>query len=97
MCLQLTQQRDAESAIRLGDVFSLLIEHYFRSQQPQECLRMVENMKKRGINVRMYLEQSDIDAIHQAAGIPVGSASGGGVDDEEEEVVDDEDDIPDED
>ena len=31
MCLQLTQQRDAESSIRLGDVYSLLIEYYFKS------------------------------------------------------------------
>lgn len=60
-----------EEAIRLGDVFAQLIEHYFYKNQFQEAYKYLEKMKKKNIIVTPYLDAHIVDAIYQGVGIQV--------------------------
>ncbi|KAA0149061.1 hypothetical protein FNF31_04973 [Cafeteria roenbergensis] len=83
LCGELLDQPDADQAIRTGDVFALLIEHYFKAGEAEKAYRLLEAMRERGIAVTQFLDTSDVDAIYRAAGVD--PRSGG-----DDDVVDDE-------
>ena len=56
ICDQLVDTPGVEEAIRLGDVFAQLIEHYFQMQQYQDAYKYLEKMKKKNIIVIPYLD-----------------------------------------
>lgn len=82
ICMQLLEQRDAEGAIRVGDVFALLI--YFQAQQRQWSTAhgLIESMRSRGIPLGPFIDATLIESIYTSVGIdPRAAGVLGGEDD----------------
>jgi len=98
-CHQLLEQREVETAIRIGDCFALLVEFYHSSKNYDGAYKLLQDMRQRQIVLNPYLEADIIDEIHLHVGAgpaPERQAErgGGGVlggrqedDDEEEELA----------
>ena len=93
VCTQLLEQRDAEPAIRVGDVFALLV--YYNAQQKEwpRAHGFLEAMRGRGIPLEPYMDTPLIRNIYAQCGQapPSSSASpgregGGKADDVEEKI-----------
>ena len=56
ICDQLVETPGVEDAIRLGDVFAQLIEHYFYKNKFEDAYKYLEKMKKKNIIVTPYLD-----------------------------------------
>lgn len=69
MCAQLLEYPEVESAIRIGDVFAQLIEHYYEKGDLQSAYTYLQGMKKRKIILTPYLDQEMIDNIYSANGV----------------------------
>jgi pentatricopeptide repeat protein len=92
ICEQLVDQKDVEQAIRLGDVFAQLIEHYMKQGQGQKAYEYLERMKKKKIVVTPYLDANVIENIYKAMGMSVpetGGQSKGYDDGINEDIMDD--------
>ena len=103
MCHQLLEQPDVEAAIRVGDVYALMVEWFYSQRQMEQAHVLVEQMRGRGIILSPYLDQEMVHAIYGAMGLPVaqdpapppgGDARGSavGVEEEMEEQIDEQDD-----
>merc|ERR1719335_407190 len=80
VCEQMLQMGDIENAVRMGDVFAQLVEHYSSEQNYPEAHRAVEQMRSRGIILTPYLDRSLLETIYSNVGRPVpdtGEAGGG--------------------
>mmetsp|Transcript_17764 Transcript_17764/g.41776 ORF Transcript_17764/g.41776 Transcript_17764/m.41776 type:complete len:1379 (+) Transcript_17764:96-4232(+) len=77
VCYQLLQQPDIESAIRVGDVFALLIEWYYTQGNYQQAYQLTEKMRERHIILGPYLDQMMVEKIYSAMGIDTGNEDGG--------------------
>jgi len=71
ICDQLVDTPGVEEAIRLGDVFAQLIEHYFYKNNFQDAYKYLEKMKKKNIIVTPYLDPQIVDDIYKGVGIAV--------------------------
>ena len=71
MCHQLLEQPDVEAAIRVGDVYALMVEWYYSQQQMEQAYSLVEKMRARSIILSPYLDQEMVHAIYGAMGLPV--------------------------
>ena len=71
ICDQLVDTPGVEEAIRLGDVFAQLIEHYYYKDSFQEAYKYLDKMKKKNIIVTPYLDPQIVDEIYKAVGIQV--------------------------
>lgn len=69
ICDQLVNTPGVDEAIRLGDVFAQLIEHYFYKQNYQKAYEYLEKMKKRPIIVTPYLDPQIVEDIYSNMGI----------------------------
>jgi len=69
ICDTLVDTQGVEEAIRLGDVFAQLIEHYFYKNQFQDAYKYLEKMKKKNIIVTPYLDPQIVEDIHKGVGI----------------------------
>ncbi len=82
VCVQLLEQRDAEPAIRVGDVYALLV--YFNAQQKEwgKAHGYLESMRGRSIPLEPYIDTPLIKNIYaqcgRAAPSPGGSSAGEG-------------------
>mmetsp|Transcript_26256 Transcript_26256/g.40087 ORF Transcript_26256/g.40087 Transcript_26256/m.40087 type:complete len:118 (-) Transcript_26256:33-386(-) len=74
ICDQLVEMKGVEEAIRLGDVFAQLIEHYFYKNNFQDAYKYLEKMKKKKIIVTPYLDPQIVDDIYKGVGISVPAA-----------------------
>ena len=75
VCDQLVDTPGVEEAIRLGDVFAQLIEHYYYKDSFQEAYKYLDKMKKKNIIVTPYLDPQIVDEIYKAVGIQVPTAT----------------------
>lgn len=71
VCDQLVDTPGVEEAIRLGDVFAQLIEHYYYKDSFQDAYKYLDKMKKKNIIVTPYLDPQIVDEIYKAVGIQV--------------------------
>ena len=71
MCHQLLEQPDVEAAIRVGDVYALMVEWFYSQRQMEQAHQLVEKMRSRGIILSPYLDQEMVQAIYGAMGLPV--------------------------
>ena len=71
LCKQLLEQHHIENALRVGDVYALMVEWYHSQGQMQEAYALVESMRARGIIVSPYLDHEMIQDIHDAVGMPL--------------------------
>lgn len=71
ICDALVDTPGVEEAIRLGDVFAQLIEHYFYKNNFEEAYKYLEKMKKKPIIVTPYLDPQIVEDIYRHMGIQV--------------------------
>jgi intraflagellar transport protein 140 len=71
VCEQMLQMGDIESAVRIGDIFAQLVEHYSSDQNYPEAHRAVEQMRSRGIILTPYLDRALIENIYKGVGLPM--------------------------
>ena len=89
VCVQLLEQRDAETAIRVGDVYALLV--YFHAQQKDwaKAHGFLEGMIARAIPLEPYIDTPLVQNIYGQCGLPppAPTGAGGGGGDEVEEKI----------
>ena len=69
LCIQLLDYPEVESSIRVGDVFSQLIEYYYEKSDMQSAYSYLQQMKKRKIILTPYLDGDMINNIYSANGV----------------------------
>ncbi|KAM7433446.1 hypothetical protein ABFA07_016329 [Porites harrisoni] len=97
-CHILLEEPDLETAVRVGDVYGVIIEHYARQQNYSKAYSIMEEMRRRVPNVNMayYVNMKTIEATHKAVGVPLGRGMGaereirGELDEDEGEEVEEE-------
>jgi len=95
LCHELLSQRNVEAAIRVGDVYALMIEWHYSQGQMEAAYTLVERMRERNIILAPYLDSDMVAAICNALGVPVAADAANGADDDDapeeaiEEDVDD--------
>jgi len=75
---------DVESAIRVGDVFALLVEYYQSQENFEQAYHLIEKMRDRNIILSPYLDQEMVESIYKAMGVTLNDGSMGA---EEEDTV----------
>jgi len=65
---QLVEQPDVEAAVRVGDVFALLIEFYHSQGNMQQAYVLIEKMRERKIILNPYLDSQLIEQVYTAMG-----------------------------
>lgn len=97
-CHILLEEPDLETAVRVGDVYGVIIEHYAREQNYSKAFSVMEEMRRRVPNVNMayYVNMKTIEVVHKAVGAPLGRGMGaereirGELDEDEGEEVEEE-------
>ena len=88
ICDTLVDTPGVEEAIRLGDVFAQLIEHYFYKNSFQDAYKYLDKMKKKNIIVTPYIDPQIVDDIYKEVGIQqpvVAAAVDDGIDEDIQE------------
>jgi len=75
---QLLEQPDVEQAVRVGDVFALLVEFYHSQGNMQQAYVLIEKMQERKIIINPYLDTELVDQVYQTMGEEYGGQGGGG-------------------
>ncbi|KAM8960405.1 intraflagellar transport protein 140 homolog [Pelodytes ibericus] len=77
-CELLLEEPDLDSAIRVGDVYGLLIEHYAQQGDFQKAYRSLEEMRSKipSANLTYYVSQGTLEAVHRALSIPLNRPKG---------------------
>ena len=89
ICDQLVETSGVEDAIRLGDVFAQLIEHYFYKNNFQDAYKYLEKMKKKNIIVTPYLDAHIVENIYEGVGVQMPKNQGGNDDGIDEDINED--------
>ncbi|XP_070580461.1 intraflagellar transport protein 140 homolog isoform X2 [Ptychodera flava] len=96
-CQLLLEETDLDSAVRIGDVYGLMIEHYARTENYKQAYHCMEEMRKRvpAMNMAYYVNMRTVEAIHKALDIPLGRGMAGDMkdrisDEEDGDVVEEE-------
>eukprot|EP00698_Gefionella_okellyi_P002980 TRINITY_DN12813_c0_g1_i1.p1 TRINITY_DN12813_c0_g1~~TRINITY_DN12813_c0_g1_i1.p1 ORF type:complete len:1394 (-),score=371.65 TRINITY_DN12813_c0_g1_i1:33-4172(-) len=84
ICSQLLQDSEIEAAVRVGDVFALLIEFYYAQNNMQQAYKLIEEMRARQIVLGPYLDSTMVQNVYRSLGVEFQDV----VDDEE--VIDEE-------
>lgn len=71
ICEQMLSMPEIDSAVRVGDVFAQLVEFYVETQNFSEAHASVERMRSRGIVLSPYLDQSVLQQVYGAVGMPL--------------------------
>ena len=69
VCNMLLQERDIERAIRVGDIFALLVEFYYGNNSFSQAHEMIERMRDRNIVLNPYLDQEMVNKIYKEMGV----------------------------
>jgi len=69
-CHALLGEPDCEEAIRVGDVFALMIEWFYSQQEFARAHALIEQMRDRSILLSPYLDSEMIQEICAAMGVP---------------------------
>jgi intraflagellar transport protein 140 len=76
---QLMSEPDIEAAIRVGDLYALIIEYYASSNRFQDAYQAMQELRERviDVNIAYYVSQRTVEAVHRAIGIPLVPVSSG--------------------
>ncbi|MEW5317550.1 MAG: hypothetical protein WDW38_008838 [Sanguina aurantia] len=66
-----TDGQDHDAGIRVGDVFALMVEHWWEARNPMEAYKLIEAMRRREIIISPYLDQRMVEDIYRALGLEV--------------------------
>ncbi|XP_077980431.1 intraflagellar transport protein 140 homolog [Glandiceps talaboti] len=93
----LLEEPELDSAVRIGDVYGMLIEHYARNENYRKAYDCMEEMRSRipTVNIAYYVNMRTVEAIHKALEIPLRRGMGAEMkgklsDDEDGDVVEEE-------
>jgi len=78
LCNSILDAGDVEAAIRVGDVYALLIEYFHSVNDFQKAYAVIERMRGAGIILSPYLDQQMVQRIHQEVGQPMQPEGPGG-------------------
>lgn len=72
-CQVLLEESDLDNAVRIGDVYGFIIEHYARKERWKAAHNAMEEMKSRisGASMSYYVNMRTIEAVHKALNIPL--------------------------
>ncbi|XP_073409706.1 intraflagellar transport protein 140 homolog [Dendrobates tinctorius] len=70
-CELLLDEPDLEGAVRIGDVYGFLVEHYTQHGDFQKAYRCLEEMRSKmpSVNLSYYIPQSTVEAVYRALSI----------------------------
>ncbi|CAM9286859.1 unnamed protein product [Discosporangium mesarthrocarpum] len=71
LCMQLLDRSDLETAIRAGDCFATLVEHFYSLQDWKQCYSLLVRMRERGIVLDPYLDREVVSRVCEEIGIAV--------------------------
>jgi len=69
MCKALIAHPDANTSIRLGDIYAMLVEFHFNNGDVDQVHDLIERMKSARIPVKSYIDTAMLDRIAQAVGV----------------------------
>eukprot|EP01059_Diplonema_ambulator_P004781 TRINITY_DN14515_c0_g1_i2.p1 TRINITY_DN14515_c0_g1~~TRINITY_DN14515_c0_g1_i2.p1 ORF type:complete len:1452 (+),score=600.81 TRINITY_DN14515_c0_g1_i2:52-4356(+) len=69
VCRELLEVEDIEGAVRVGDVYALLVEFYTGRQEYEQAYQLIERMRDRNIILSYYLETQLVQAVYSAMGV----------------------------
>eukprot|EP00057_Strongylocentrotus_purpuratus_P021032 XP_011675506.1 PREDICTED: intraflagellar transport protein 140 homolog [Strongylocentrotus purpuratus] len=77
-CQVLLEESELDSAVRIGDVYGMMVEHYARQENYKKAYAFMEEMRSRiaTVNMAYYINIRTIEAVHQALDIPLGRGTG---------------------
>eukprot|EP00928_Gymnodinium_smaydae_P021431 TRINITY_DN1835_c1_g1_i2.p1 TRINITY_DN1835_c1_g1~~TRINITY_DN1835_c1_g1_i2.p1 ORF type:complete len:1445 (-),score=352.81 TRINITY_DN1835_c1_g1_i2:414-4748(-) len=80
VCNQMLATPEIESAVRVGDVFAQLIEHFVEVSDFEQAHAMVERMRERRIVLTPYIDRNLLNRIYNSVGLqaPDQEPAGGG-------------------
>ncbi|XP_041362442.1 intraflagellar transport protein 140 homolog [Gigantopelta aegis] len=72
-CQVLLEEQNVDSAVRIGDLFGFIIEHYARKERWKAAYAALEEMRGRirGTNITYFVNLKTIEEIHNALNIPL--------------------------
>ncbi|KAM4697334.1 intraflagellar transport protein 140 homolog [Rhinophrynus dorsalis] len=72
-CELLLEEPDLDTAVRIGDVYGLLVEHHTQQRDFQKAYHCLEEMRSKmpSVNLTYYVSQSTVEAVHRALSIPL--------------------------
>lgn len=71
VCEAMLDMPEIDSAVRIGDIFAQLIEHFHEVHNYEQARMLINNMKDRGIVLSPYLDRSLLETVFGAVGLPV--------------------------
>nr|XP_021330236.1 intraflagellar transport protein 140 homolog isoform X3 [Danio rerio] len=71
LCESLLEEKDLDLAVRVGDVYGFLVEHYCHHGNFTQAWSKIEELRSTHpkINLSMYVSQTSLEALQNAAGI----------------------------
>ena len=71
MCFELLDQPEVETALRVGDVYALMVEWFHSQGQYEQAYDLITKMVARQIVLAPYLDAEMVQAICGSMGVPV--------------------------
>ncbi|CAH1793664.1 unnamed protein product [Owenia fusiformis] len=77
-CQVLLEEPELDSAVRVGDVFGFMIEHYAKKEHWKAAYACMEEMRAKipKVNLGYYVNMRTIEQVHSALQIPLGRGTG---------------------
>lgn len=69
--LGMSADLEGSAAVRVGDVYALLIEFAYSTKDTEEAFRLIGKMREEGIPLHYYLDKRIVEGIHKAMGVPM--------------------------
>uniref|UniRef100_A0A8C2GIK4 Intraflagellar transport protein 140 homolog n=1 Tax=Cyprinus carpio TaxID=7962 RepID=A0A8C2GIK4_CYPCA len=71
VCESLLDEKDLDPAVRVGDVYGFLVEHYCNHGNFQQAWSKIEELRstRPNINLSLYVSQTSLEALQNAAGV----------------------------
>jgi len=86
-CEDLLEDPNVDGAVRIGDIFALLVEYYVSESNFVQAYEHIEQMGERGIALEPYLDRVIVEQVYREVGQPLASNDLGAGEDELEEEI----------
>ncbi|XP_065898421.1 intraflagellar transport protein 140 homolog isoform X2 [Dysidea avara] len=72
-CALLLDEPSLDTAVRVGDVYGMMIEHYAHTGNYQKAYSLMEEMRERipSVNMAFYIDIQTIETVHATLGVPM--------------------------
>ncbi|CAJ1392249.1 unnamed protein product [Effrenium voratum] len=76
LCERMVAMPDIDTAVRTGDIFANLVEHFSECGNYESAYRTVERMRERNIVLSPYLDRALLEQIYSSVGQPLPDGDG---------------------